>query len=79
MGTKRTGAPSPAGPSPVRVSWASASAARSRYSPEPMDDECGVRTSPTTFSSPPGPVGPTRRAAASSMSGSACFAPKTTS
>ncbi len=56
------------------VEAARARAARARYSPEPIEDRCGVRTSPTTFSAPE----VARPAAASSMEGSVCLAPKAT-
>ncbi len=48
-----------------------AAAARSRYSPEPIDDRCGVSTRPTTRSTPSA----TRSATASSMNGAVCLAP----
>ena len=53
---------------------ASAAAARSRYSCEPMEDAWGVRTRPMTWSTPRA----ANVAAASSMNGSVCLAPNAT-
>ena len=62
------------GPTATRGVDPRASAARSTYSCEPMDEPCGVSTRPMTRSTPLA----ASVAAVSSMSGSVCLAPNDT-